>query len=94
MRRGDVTRGDGTWVGLSLDVPGRREPGLCVFSAERRLLLAQQSRTVLLAVVDEHLQDVDFWRTDEYRFFVPPLRAETSHGDYWRSMLVEGHPDG
>ncbi|MER8114339.1 hypothetical protein [Streptomyces sp. NPDC094031] len=67
---------------------------MCVFSAERRLLVAQQSRTVLLAVVDEHLQDVDFWRTDEYRSFVPPLRAETSHGDYWRSMLVEGHPDG
>ncbi|MFI8770520.1 hypothetical protein ACIGN6_37265 [Streptomyces sp. NPDC053792] len=85
---------------------------------------------------------MDFWRTDEYRSFVPPLRAdagralagsperwahrfaqylvdspdsplhegrwllscdsplrrwrhaETSHADYWSSMLVEGHPDG
>lgn len=79
MLRGDVRRDDGTWVGLSLDVKGRpRSPGLCVFIAERRLLLAQQSRRVLLAVVDEDFQGVDFWRTDAYRHFVPPLRADTA----------------
>ncbi|WMX43621.1 hypothetical protein [Streptomyces roseicoloratus] len=76
MERGDVTRGDGTWVGLSLDVRDRRLPGLCVFSAGSRLLLAQQSRPVLLAVVDEQHHGVDFWRTEEYRSFVPPPRAD------------------
>ncbi len=97
---------------------------------------------MLLAVVDEHLGGVDYWRTDGYRSFVPPLRADTgralagsperwahrfaryvldspdspvhegrwlltsdsplprwrhadtSHAEYWGSMLVEGHPDG
>ncbi|MCZ0983509.1 hypothetical protein O1L60_42650 [Streptomyces diastatochromogenes] len=62
-------------MGLSLDVSDRRRPGLCVFSAGSRLLVSQLSRPVLLAVVDERLQGVDFWRTDEYRCFVPPLRA-------------------
>ncbi|MER7479579.1 hypothetical protein ABTX60_18400 [Streptomyces sp. NPDC126510] len=142
MRRSDVTRGDGTWVGLSLEVQDRHQPELCVFSAGPRLLVSQLSRPVLLAVVEEPLQGVDFWRTDEYRSFVPPLRAgvgralsgsperwahrfarylidspgsplhdgrwllscesplqrwrpaASSHAEYWRSMLVEGHPDG
>ncbi|MFI8232484.1 hypothetical protein ACIGDI_26960 [Streptomyces sp. NPDC085900] len=142
MQRRDVTRDDGTWVGLSLDVQDRQQPGLRVFSAGQRLLLSRPSRPVLLAVVDEQLQGVDFWRTDEYRSFVPPLRAdvaralagspqrwahrfaqhliyspnsplhegrwllscespllhwrhaETSHAEYWSSMLVHGHPDG
>ncbi|WP_457032841.1 hypothetical protein [Kitasatospora sp. P5_F3] len=76
MQRSDVTRDDGTWMGLSLEVQGRRQPGLCVFSAGPHLLVSQLSRPVLLAVVDEHLQGVDFWRTDEYRSFVPPLRAD------------------
>ncbi|MFD3992666.1 hypothetical protein [Streptomyces sp. NPDC058583] len=78
MQRNDVTRDDGTWVGLSLDVRDRDQPGLCVFSAGRRLLVSQRSRPVLLAVVDEHLDGVDFWRTDAYRSFVPPLRADTA----------------
>ncbi|MFI8915748.1 hypothetical protein ACIGW4_29555 [Streptomyces sp. NPDC053513] len=78
MRRGDVTRDDGTWTGLSLDVRDRHRPGLCVFSAGPRLLLSQQARPVLLALVDEHLDGVDFWRTDEYRSCVPPLRADTA----------------
>ncbi|MFG2897965.1 hypothetical protein ACGFZH_12915 [Streptomyces zaomyceticus] len=77
MRRSDVMRGDGTWVGLSLDVRDRPQPGLCVFRAGQRLLLSQQSRPVLLADVDEQLDGVDFWRTDAYRSFVPPLRART-----------------
>ncbi len=77
MQRSDVTRDDGTWVGLSLDVPDRRRPDLCVLSAGPRLLLSQLSRPVLLAVVEEPLQGVDFWRTDAYRSFVPPLRADT-----------------
>ncbi|WP_406859169.1 hypothetical protein ABZO31_02395 [Streptomyces sp. HUAS MG47] len=76
MQRSDVTRDDGTWMGLSLDVPDGRRPGLCVFSAGQRLMVSQLSRPVLLAVVDERLQGVDFWRTDEYRSFVPPLRAD------------------
>ena len=32
---------------------------------------------MLLAVVDEHLQGVVFWHTDEYRSCIPPLRADT-----------------
>ncbi|MFF8359865.1 hypothetical protein ACF063_41140 [Streptomyces chartreusis] len=142
MQCSNVTRDDGAWVGLSLDVEDRRRPGLCVFTAGPRLLLSQLSRPVLLAVVDEQLHGVDFWRTDEYRSFVPPLRADvgralagsperwahrfaqylidspdsplhegrwllshesplqrwrhadTSHGEYWGSMLVDGHPEG
>src|SRR6478609_8645754 len=138
MQRSDVTRDDGAWVGLSLDVKGRHQPGLCVFSAGPQLLVSQLSRPVLLAVVDEQLQGVDFWRTDAYRSFVPPLRADvaralagsperwahrfaqylidspdsplhegrwllscesplrrwrhadTSHAEYWGSMLVDG----
>lgn len=76
MQRTDVTRGDGTWVGLSFDRRDRRQPGLCVFRAGQRLLISQLSRPVLLAVVDGQLDGVDFWRTDEYRSFVPPLRAD------------------
>ncbi|QIJ66879.1 hypothetical protein G7Z13_33000 [Streptomyces sp. JB150] len=76
MRRGDVRRDDGTWVGLSLDVRGRPRPGLGVFSAGPRLLISRLSRPVLLALVDEQLDGVDFWRTDEYRSCVPPLRAD------------------
>ncbi|MEU4078841.1 hypothetical protein DEJ45_07900 [Streptomyces venezuelae] len=78
MHRNDVTRDDGTWVGLSLDVRDRDQPGLCVFSAGQQLLISQRSRPVLLAVVDEHLEGVDFWRTDAYRSLVPPLRADTA----------------
>ena len=37
MQRSDVTREDGTRVGLSLDVRDRPQPGLCVFSAGPRL---------------------------------------------------------
>ncbi|MFJ2956599.1 hypothetical protein [Streptomyces sp. NPDC087270] len=77
MQRSDVRRDDGTWVGLSLDVRDRDLPGLRVFSAGTRLLVAQRSRPVLLAVVQERFQGVDFWRTDAYRSFVPPLRADT-----------------
>jgi hypothetical protein len=76
MQRSDVTRDDGTWVGLSLDVQDHHQPELCVFTAGPRLLISQLSRPVLLAVVEEPLQGVDFWRTDEYRSFVPPLRAD------------------
>lgn len=77
MRRTHITRNDGTWTGLALEVQARRQPGLCLFSAERRLLLAQQSRPVLLVAVDEDHCGVEFWRTDAYRSVVPPLRAET-----------------
>ncbi|MFD5875873.1 hypothetical protein [Streptomyces sp. NPDC060322] len=142
MQRSDVTRDDGTWMGLSLDVQDRRQPELCVLSAGPRLLVSQGARPVVLAVAEEHHGGVDFWRTDEYRSFVPPLRADearalsgsperwahrfarylgespgsplhegrwllscespfgrwrpadTSHAEYWNSMLVEGHPDG
>ncbi|WP_330461644.1 hypothetical protein OIB37_35155 [Streptomyces sp. NBC_00820] len=142
MQRSDVTRDDGTWVGLSLAVQDRHQPGLCVFSAGARLLVSQLSQPVLLAVVGEQHEGVDFWRTDGYRSFVPPLRADvarvlagsrerwahrfaqylidspggplhegrwllscesplqpwrhadTSHAEYWSSMLVDGHPDG
>ncbi|MFI6942713.1 hypothetical protein ACIBI4_25860 [Streptomyces sp. NPDC050418] len=76
MRRSNVTRDDGTWVGLSLSAQGTHQPGLCVFSAGKHLLVSQSGSPVLLAVVDEQLQGVDFWRTDDYRSFVPPLRAD------------------
>ncbi|MFB6838543.1 hypothetical protein [Streptomyces sp. NPDC056361] len=76
MHRSEVRRDDGTWAGLSLDVRNRPRPGLCVLSAGPRLLVSQLSRPALLALVDEHLQGVDFWRTDAYRSFVPPLRAD------------------
>lgn len=77
MHRRDVTRDDGTWAGLSLDVQDRHQPGLCVFTAGAQLLVSQMSQPVLLAVVDEQHEGVDFWRTDAYRSFVPPLRADT-----------------
>ncbi|MFI1369265.1 hypothetical protein [Streptomyces griseochromogenes] len=77
MRRTDITGDDGTWTGLSLEVQTCRQPGLCLFSAEQRLLLTQQQRPVLLATVDKHLYGVEFWRTDAYRSPIPPLRAET-----------------
>ncbi|MFF9342596.1 hypothetical protein ACF1CG_22975 [Streptomyces sp. NPDC014773] len=78
MRRSDLTRDDGAWTGLALELGDRRRPGLCVFGAGRRLLLAQLSRPVLLAVVDEHLDGVGFRRTDAYRSFVPPPRADAA----------------
>lgn len=95
MRRTDITRDDGTWTGLSLEVQTRRQPGLCLFSAERRLLLAQMSRPVLLAAVDEDHCGVEFWRTDAYRSLIPPLRAETGRTlagnlDRWAYRFV-GH---
>ncbi|MDX3506478.1 hypothetical protein PV749_02275 [Streptomyces sp. ID03-2B] len=76
MQRSVVRRDEGAWVGLSLDVQDRHLPELCVFAAGPRLLLSQQWRPVLLAAVEEPLQGVDFWRTDEYCSFVPPLRAD------------------
>ncbi|MFF5503375.1 hypothetical protein [Streptomyces roseolus] len=144
VRSEGLTRGDGPWAGLTLEVrDDRPRPGLCVYSGPgRRLMLAQGSRPVLLAVVAEHLAGVDFRRADAYRSFVPPLRADAAralagdperwahrfarhladapdgplhegrwlltsgqgllrwrharetHAEYWRSMLVEGHPDG
>lgn len=142
MRRTDITRDDGTWTALSLEVASRSRPGLCLFSTGRRLLLAQRSLPVLLAVVEQDYGGVEFWRTDAYRPVVPPLRADMARelagrpdrwahrfaghlldapnsplhegrwllspdspllrwnhgrrplGEYWGSMLVEGHPDG
>ncbi|MFD3513432.1 hypothetical protein [Streptomyces sp. NPDC058657] len=78
MQRSNVTRNDGTWVGLSLDVQGRHQPELGVFHAGPRLLVSQVSRPVLLAVVEDPLQGVDFWRTGAYRSPVPPLRADVT----------------
>ncbi|MFI5530134.1 hypothetical protein ACIA8O_16475 [Kitasatospora sp. NPDC051853] len=77
MQRTDFTDADGTWAGLSLDVRDRPAPGLCVFSADSRILLTQASRPVLFAAV-EGLEGVDFWRTDAYRSVLPPLRADTA----------------
>ncbi|WP_461030318.1 hypothetical protein, partial [Streptomyces sparsus] len=77
MRRTDIRQDDGTWTGLSLDVRSPRRPGLCLYSAERRLLLVQHSRPVLLAEVAEDHCEVGFWRTDAYRSPVPPLRADS-----------------
>ncbi|MFE0644934.1 hypothetical protein ACFW2Y_25480 [Streptomyces sp. NPDC058877] len=73
-----------------------------MFSAQQHILLSQQSRPVLLAAVDEHLQGVDFWRTDAYRSFVPPLRADTGralagNSQRWAHRFARylvGSPDG
>jgi hypothetical protein len=78
MQRGEVTRADGTWVGLALEVEDRRLPGLGVFIAGQRLLLSQQSEPVLLAVVEEQLGGVNFWRTELFRSPIPPLRADAA----------------
>ncbi|ELS52534.1 hypothetical protein [Streptomyces viridochromogenes] len=86
MRRTDITRDDGTWTGLSLEVQSPDRPGLCLFSADWRLLLTQRSRRVLLAAVDEDHHGVEFWRTDAYRSVVPPLRAGTGRA-------LAGRPD-
>ncbi|MFF7813828.1 hypothetical protein ACF1E9_15855 [Streptomyces roseolus] len=53
VRSEGLTREDGPWAGLALDVrDDRPRPGLCVYSGPgRRLMLAQGSRPVLLAVV-------------------------------------------
>ncbi|MDA5282188.1 hypothetical protein [Streptomyces sp. Isolate_45] len=87
MQRSDVTRDDGTWVGLSLEVQDRHRPELSVLTAGPRLLVSQLSRPVLLAVVEEPLRGVDFWRADGYRSFVPPLRADAGRA-------LSGRPDG
>ncbi|MEU8880003.1 hypothetical protein [Streptomyces hydrogenans] len=102
MRRSDLTGDDGTWQGLALEVGDRPRPGLCVFGAGRRLLLAQGSRPVLFAVVDAYLQDVDFRRTDAYRSFVPPPRADEARAlagspERWAHRfagLLAGTPEG
>ncbi|MFJ5873488.1 hypothetical protein ACIQD1_02030 [Streptomyces sp. NPDC093088] len=75
MRRTDVFGDDGAWTGLVLEVESRRRPGLCLFAAEGRLLLAQGERPVLLASVDDDHCGVGFRRTDAYRSVVPPVRV-------------------
>ncbi|GGP99888.1 hypothetical protein [Streptomyces roseolilacinus] len=102
MRRTDLVRDDGTWTGLSLDVRSRRRPGLCLFSAGRRLLLTQGGRPVLLASVDDDLGGVGFRRTDAYRSVVPPPRAVAGRDlagrpDRWAHRFAEhllGTPEG
>ncbi|MBY8339612.1 hypothetical protein LXH13_01020 [Streptomyces spinosirectus] len=102
MRRTDIAGDDGQWSGLALEVRSPRRPGLCLFTAERRLLLVQESRPVLLAVVDEDNYGVEFWRTDAYRSLVPPLRADTARAlggqlDRWAHRFAQqllDAPDG
>ncbi|MGV4980927.1 hypothetical protein ACVB8X_29775 [Streptomyces sp. NRAIS4] len=94
MRRTDIVRDDDTWTGLSLEVRSRRRPGLCLFSAERRLLLTQETRPVLLAAVDGDHGGVDFWRTDAYRSVIPPTRAAAGQDlagrlDRWAYRFAE-----
>ncbi|MEV2256414.1 hypothetical protein AB0I94_38710 [Streptomyces sp. NPDC050147] len=145
VRRANVTRTDGAWNGLLLEVRERPRPGLRLWTAGNRLLLTQGAvaNPLLLALVDPHRDGVDFCRTGRYRPLVPPLRAHmarafegstqrwahhfaallatspdsplhdgrwvlspdpllllrpnhrgASHGEYWRSLLIEGDPDG
>ncbi|WP_406395042.1 hypothetical protein [Streptomyces sp. NBC_00887] len=94
MRRTDIVREDGIWTGLSLEVRSRRRPGLCLFSAERRLMLAQGEQPVLLASVGADHCEVEFWRTDAYRSIVPPSRAATGRDlagrmDRWAYRFAE-----
>ncbi|MEU6763015.1 hypothetical protein ABZ916_10880 [Streptomyces sp. NPDC046853] len=145
VRRANLTRSDGSWNGLLLQVRDQPRPGLCLRTAGNRLLLTRGADAVplLLALVDPDRQGVDFCRTGRHRSLVPPLRARTArgyggcpqrwahhfasllasspdsplhdgrwvlspypalllrpnhrgwpHGEYWRSLLVEGDPDG
>ncbi|MEV0524165.1 hypothetical protein AB0I66_12155 [Streptomyces sp. NPDC050439] len=146
VRRTNLTRTDGTWNGLLLEVRERPRPGLCPWTAGNRLLLTQgeSADPLLLAVVDPHRDGVDFYRTGRHHPLVPPLRAHMarafegsperwahqfaallatspdsplhdgrwvlspdpllrlrpnhpqgeSPGEYWRSLLIEGDPDG
>ncbi|WP_225824291.1 hypothetical protein [Streptomyces naphthomycinicus] len=94
MRRTDIIGDDGTWTGLCLEVRSPRRPGLCLFSAGRRLLLAQGAKPVLLAAVDEDHCGVEFRRTDAYRSPLPPSRAETGRAlagdpDRWAHRFAE-----
>ncbi|MGW0122545.1 hypothetical protein [Streptomyces sp. NPDC003327] len=94
MRREDLLGEDGTWTGLTLEVRSRRRPGLCLFSADRRLLLAQGERPVLLASVDGDDGGVEFWRTNTYRSVVPPTRAAAAREragrpDRWAHRFAE-----
>ncbi|GAA3101928.1 hypothetical protein GCM10010449_26310 [Streptomyces rectiviolaceus] len=77
-RRTNLTRTDGTWSALLLDVRERPRPGLCPRTAANRLLLTQGATAVplLLALVDPDRHGVDFYRTGRYRPLVPPLRAQ------------------
>ncbi|MEU3737300.1 hypothetical protein AB0E78_09550 [Streptomyces sp. NPDC032198] len=146
-RRTNLTRTDGAWNGLLLEVGGRPRPGLCLWTAGNRLLLTQATQgaaaiPLLLALVDPHRDGVDFCRTGRYRPLVPPVRAHMAlaydgspqrwahhfatllagspdsplhegrwvlspdpllrrwkhggvrDGEYWRSLLIEGDPDG
>lgn len=144
-RRTNLTRTDGIWNGLLLEVDARTRPGLCPWTAGNRLLLTQgaAAHPLLLALVDRDNQGVDFYRTGRYRSLAPPLRAHmarayarspqrwahhfatlldaasdgplhdgrwvlspgpalllrpnhrgSSPAEYWRSLLVEGDPDG
>jgi hypothetical protein len=93
MRRTDITGDDGVWTGVSVEVRSPGRPGLCLFAAERRLLLTQESRPVLLAEVDADHCGVEFRRTDAYRSVVPPLRADTARNlagrpDRWAHRLL------
>ncbi|MFI9120186.1 hypothetical protein ACIGW0_12440 [Streptomyces bikiniensis] len=94
MRRTDVFGDGGAWTGLALEVESRGLPGLRLFAAEGRILLAQGERPVLLAAVDDDRCGVGFRRTDAYRSVVPPLRAAAAREaagrpDRWAYRFAE-----
>ncbi|MGW6054661.1 hypothetical protein [Streptomyces sp. NPDC055189] len=91
-RRTNLTRSDGSWNGLLLEVRDQPRPGLCLRTAGSRLLLTQGDTAdpLLLALVDPNHQGVDFYRTGRYRPLVPPLRAQTAR-DYAGSPQRGAH---
>ncbi|MGW5733795.1 MULTISPECIES: hypothetical protein [Streptomyces] len=103
-RRTNLTRTDGTWNGLLLEVRARPRPGLCPWTAGNRLLLTQggAANPLLLAVIDPDRDGVDFYRTGRYRSLVPPLRAHQARGyagspQRWAhhvATLLAESPDG
>lgn len=94
MRRTDLVDDDGTWTGLALEAEGRQRPGLCLFAGDGRMLLTQETRTVLLAAVTDDHCEVGFRRTDAYRSVLPPWRADTARNlagrpDRWAHRFAE-----
>ncbi|QGZ51845.1 hypothetical protein GPZ77_28805 [Streptomyces sp. QHH-9511] len=87
---------------LILDVRDRPRPGLCLWTAERRVVLTQGGDPLLLAVVERGDLGVDFYRTASPLPLLPPLRAADAEAyadrpERWAHRfadLLTADPDG